>query len=216
VNVGSFSVVGKVCNQGTTWTSPSTPTTGATSVPDPFQLEYTAGTLSTPPKGTTQSISTVGGTTTLNPGYYPSGLNFNGGGYTVTLNSGVYYMGGNVMTGTQTIQGTGVTIYMASGQFNTNSNTIVNLTAPTTGPTSGLVVWQASSDTSQMILDAGSNSTWGGGIWAPGAQLVFNGSSAASANGTIAASSVMLESSLQLGCSGGGTPNGATSISLAE
>jgi len=107
---------------------------------------------------------------------------------------------------------------MANGQMNVNSSAYVDLVAPTTGPTAGLVIWQPTSNTSQIILDAGSNSIWGGGVWAPGAQLVFNGSSAASANGTIAVSSVMLESSLQLGCSGGGggAANGAATISLAE
>jgi Flp pilus assembly protein TadG len=230
VDVSSFNVVGKVCNQGTTWTSPSTPTTGATSVPDPYQAEYDAGTLSTPPKGTTSSsasLSSQGGSsnsaspTQLQPGYYPSGFTFQSSGGTNYFNlaSGVYYMGGNVMVDAgASVSGTGVTIYMANGQMNVNSSAYVDLVAPTTGPTAGLVIWQPTSNTSQIILDAGSNSIWGGGVWAPGAQLVFNGSSAASANGTIAVSSVMLESSLQLGCSGGGggAANGAATVALAE
>lgn len=236
VNVSSFNIVGKYCNNGASLNP--VPTTGASAVADPFAAEIAAGTLSTPPKGDTQYqlppnqsqyLSTVSGTTTLKPGYYPQGLNFNGSGYTVTLNPGVYYMDGNVMMGGVTINGSGVTIYMASGQLNMNSAATVNLTAPTSGPTAGLAIWQAASDNYQMNLDSAVNSSWGGAIYLPGAQLTLNSGSNVITYGMLVAQSLTVDSNsgILLSCasmpggicpggSGGGTANGATNVSLAE
>jgi len=197
-------------------------------MPDPFQAEITAGTLSIPtqPAVSSTCCNPVGGTTTLQPGYYSSGLNFNGSGYTVTLSPGIYYFGGGVNVGGVTINGTGVTIYMASGQFNMNSASTINLTAPSTGPTAGLVIWQPASNTSQMNLDSGSSSNWKGGVYLPGAQLTLNGSSNAAGYGMIVANSVMMNSSITLNCSlmpggvcpggGSGAGNGSATIALAE
>jgi Flp pilus assembly protein TadG len=227
VTVSYFDVVGKVQNSGATIT-PS-PTTGVTAVADPFLAEINNGTLSTPAEGTTQAVSTVGGTTTLQPGYYPNGINFNGSGYTVTLDPGVYYMGGSLNIGDITVTGTGVTLYMANGTLQPNSSATVNLTAPTTGPTAGLVVWQPASNTSGMDLDTGSNLSFGGGIYLPGATLTLNSGSGVSAMGMIVAQSLILDSgaSITLSCSSmpggvcpgggsGGKANGSTSIVLAE
>jgi Flp pilus assembly protein TadG len=224
VNVGSYNVHGAVTNNGGTYTP--APTTGAPAVSDPFAAEISAGTLSTPPQGATQSVSTVSGTTTLSPGYYPNGINFNGSGYTVTLDPGVYFMGGGINVGGVTLNGTGVTIYMASGQLNMNSASNINLTAPATGDTAGLVIWQPASNTSQMNLDSASSSSWAGGIYLPSAQLTLNGGSTATAYGSVVAQSVMVNSAISLSCSSmpggtcpggsGGSGNGSTSTALAE
>lgn len=223
VHTGSYTVHGTVTNNGGSYLP--TPTTNAPTQPDTFQAEITAGTLSTPSKGTTQSSNPIGGTTTLNPGYYQNGLNFNGSGYTVTLNPGVYYFDGGINVGSVTLNGTGVTIYMNNGQINMNSASTINLTAPSSGPTAGLVIWQPASNTSQMNLDSGSNSSWGGGVYLPGAQLTLNGDSTASGFGMIVANSVMLNSKISLSCTympggtcpgGGGSSSGSASIALAE
>ena len=230
VNVGSYNVHGNVCDNGGSYTP--TPTTGASTVADPFAAEITAGTLSTPSKGTTQSRSTVDQpnpiTTpvSLSPGYYQNGINFNGSGYTVNLSPGVYYMGGNVAIGAVTLNGTGgVTIYMASGQLNMNSAATVNLTAPSSGPTAGLVIWQPVSNTSDMNLDSATNSSWAGGIYLPGAQLTLNGGSSSIAYGMVVVKSLMADSAIVLSCSsmpGGVCPgsgsggSGSASVALAE
>jgi Flp pilus assembly protein TadG len=225
VNVGSYTVHGTVTDNGGSYTP--APTINSPTKPDPFAAEITAGTLSTPTQPATSSTccNPVSGTTTLQPGYYSSGLNFNGSGYTVTLNSGVYYFGGGLNLGGVTINGTGVTIYMASGQINMNAASTINLTAPSTGPTAGLVIWQPASNTSQMNLDSGSNSTWKGGVYLPGAQLTLNGDSTVSGFGMIVAQSVMLNSAITLSCTlmpggdcpgGGSTGGGSASIALAE
>jgi Flp pilus assembly protein TadG len=211
VNVGSYTVNGTVTNNGAT-TNPA-PTSGST-VADPY------ASLTAPSKGTTQSSGnlSISGTKELSAGYYSGGLNFNGGTYTVTLDPGVYYMDGNVMVGTGvTLSGTGVTIYMASGQLNVNSGAIVNLTAPSSGSTAGLVIWQAKSDTNEMILDAGSNSSWGGSVYVPGGQLTLNSNSGASSYGMIVAKSAMVNATISLsGGSSGGSHNGSLTIALAE
>ena len=223
VNVGSYTVHGTVTNNGGSYTP--APTTTAPTKPDPFAAEITAGTLSTPPKGTAQSCNPISGATTLNPGYYQNGLNFNSSGYTVTLNPGVYYFDGGINVGGVTLNGTGVTIYLANGQLNMNSASTINLTAPASGPTAGLVIWQPASNGSQMNLDSGSNSNWGGGVYLPGAQLTLNGDSTVSGFGMIVAQSVMLNSAIILSCSsmpggvcpgGGGSGNGSATIALAE
>jgi len=229
VTVSYFDVVGKVQNSGATIT-PS-PTTGATSVADPFQTEINNGTLSTPAEGTTQSVSEV--TTNgaeLSPGYYPNGLTFNCSGCSITLDPGVYYISGNVIFDANcTVSGTGgVTLYLANGQMNMNSVSTLDLTAPSSGSTAGLVIWEPASNTNELNLDTGSSSTLKGAIYLPNAELQMN-SSSVSTFGMIVAQSLMLDSgaSITLNCalmpsgvcpggSGGGKANGSTSIVLAE
>jgi len=229
VNVGSYDVHGNVCDNGGSYTP--TPTTGATTVADPFAAEVTAGTLSVPTTTgmTTYTPSPIGSNTTLSAGYYPSGITFNGGTYTVTLNPGVYYMGGAVVIdGSVTLTGTGVTIYLASGSSLTmNSAATVNLSAPTSGNQAGMLIWQASSNTNAMILDSGSSASWGGAIYIPGtgAQLTLNGGSTAAAFGMVVVNDLMMDSALTLSCSlmpggvcpgGSGSSSGSATVALAE
>ena len=226
VNVGTYTVHGTVTNNGGSYT-PS-PTTGAPIQSDPFAAEITAGTLSTPTKPSTSSTccNPVSGATTLQPGYYSSGLNFNGSGYTVTMNPGIYYFDGGINVGGVTINGTGVTIYMNSGQLNMNSASTINLTAPSSGATKGLVIWQPASNTSQMNLDSASSSSWKGGVYLPGAQLTLNGDSTVAGFGMIVAQSAMMNSAISLSCSSmpggvcpggsGSSGGGSSTIALAE
>lgn len=227
VNVGFFNIKGNYCNNGPPLTT--VPTTGASAVPDPFLAEITAGTLTVPTRPSSNSstcCNPVGGAITLQPGYYPGGLNFNSGTYTVTLQPGVYYMDGGVnVAGGVTINGSNVTIYMASGQLNMNGASTVSLTAPTTGSTAGLVIWQAASNNSEMNLDSATNSIWKGGIYLPSAQLTLNGGSYVTAYGMVDVQSAMVNSALSLSCSsmpggvcpgGGGNGNGSTTTALAE
>jgi hypothetical protein len=226
VSVGSYNVTGNVCDNGGTYTP--APTTSAATKPDPFAAEITAGSLTTPTTSgmTTQYASNVSfsspSTVNLNPGIYNGGININSGVTTVNLAPGVYYMNGafNVNTGV-TINGTGVTIYMANGALTMNSAATVNLTAPATGSTAGVAIWQAAGDTSAMILDSASSSNWGGGLYVPGAQLTLNGGSSSTAYGLVVAQSIMVDSAISLSCSTmpGGTCSGSSSggsIALAE
>jgi len=226
VDVGSYNVHGNVCDNGGSYTP--TPTLGASSVPDPFAAEITAHTLTVPTTTglTTYYPSPISTNTTLSPGYYPSGFNTNSGTYTITLNPGLYYMGSNVVIGgNATINGTGVTIYMASGSLTMNTATHVNLTAPSSGTTAGMLIWEASTDSSAMILDSASDASWGGAIYVPDAQLTLNGGSTAVAYGMVVVQSVMVDSAISLSCTsmpGGvcpgssGSSDGSATVALAE
>jgi len=155
----------------------------------------------------------------LKPGSYGS-LNFNGSGYTVTLDSGLYYFTGSVNIGGVTLSGSGVTIYMASGSLTMNSAATVSLSAPTSALSncsscSGMLIWQASNNSSQMLLDSGSSASWGGAIYVPDAQLTLNGGSTAAAYGKVVAQSCILESALSLG-NGSTSSNGSSAVALAE
>jgi PKD repeat protein len=226
VKVGTYTVHGTVTNNGGSYTP--TPTTGAAVVPDPIAAEITAGTLTTPTKPATASSTCCGpvnGKTTLQPGYYSSGLNFNGSNYIVTLAPGVYYFDGNMIVGGVNLTGSGVTIYFDNGSLTMNSASTMTLSAPTTGPTAGMLIWQATTDSNSMILDSSSSSSWKGAIYLPGAQLTLNGGSTAVAYGMVEAQSLMLNSAISLSCSlmpggvcpgGSGAGNGSTTIALAE
>ena len=196
------------------------PTTGTPIVPDP----YASLSLPTQP-GTslTASDTTISGTTNLKPGYYPNGVNFNGGSYTVTLDPGVYYFAGGFNVNTNvTISGTGgVTIFLPSGaSVNMNSAANMQLVAPTAAQAvadgcascAGMVFWDEGGN---LTLDSASNSSWGGTVYLPNGSLTWNSSSNAGAYGSIFANSIMMNATVTLSCPGG-TPNGSPSISLAE
>ncbi len=84
----------------------------------------------------------------LTPGVYCGGLTLNGGGAN-TMAAGVYFINGGVLQvgNGASLSGTGVTIVLtgSGGNYATvaiNGGSPVNLTAPTTGPTAGLVFFQ--------------------------------------------------------------------------
>ena len=120
----------------------------------------------------------VAGTTSLSAGTYCGGINFNSGSgaYTVTFGAGTYVFTGDVNVDTAvTLNGTGgVTLYFASGSLTMNSASTVDLVAPTSGSYAGILIWQASTDSSAMIIDSNSSSTLQGAIYLPDAQLTLN------------------------------------------
>lgn len=156
-------------------TASPTPTTSATAVSDPLAYlqsdEPTTG-------GCTQTNLVVAGTTSLSAGTYCGGINFNSGSgaYTVTFGAGTYVFTGDVNVDTAvTLNGTGgVTLYFASGSLTMNSASTVDLVAPTSGSYAGILIWQASTDSSAMIIDSNSSSTLQGAIYLPDAQLTLN------------------------------------------
>jgi hypothetical protein len=187
--VGSYTVHGTVTDNGGSYTP--APTTGTAAVPDPIAAEITAGTITTPTQPATSStccsIQLVA-PQRCQPGYYSSGINFNGSGYTVTLNPGVYYMGGEHggRRGERSMELERDHLYGKWVSSTMNSASTMNLSAPSTGSTAGMVIWQpASNDSSPMNLDSSSSSSWGGAVYVPGAQLTLNGGSTAVGYGMI-------------------------------
>ena len=233
VGAGNYTVQGAVTNNGAT-VSPA-PTTGPV-VTDP----YAGLTAPTQPANTSSSCcSPVGGTTTLQPGYYSSGLNFNGSGYTVTLAPGLYYFASGITLGQVNYTGNGVIIYIAGGQFNMNSAAQMTLTAPTaaqiaanpsaysgcTASCANMLIWQSATNSNAMILDSGSSVELGGAIYVPDAQVTLNGGATAAAYGMVVVQSLMMDSTLTLSCTsmpggvcpgGGSGGSGSKTVALAE
>jgi len=214
-------------NCGSCTTINPMPTTGSANVPDPFASLVAPSQPGTSPTNT----STIGGTTTLQPGYYTSGINFNSGPYTVTLQPGLYYLSGGMNVNSNvTIQGSGVTLFFPSGSsVNINSTADLQLTAPSAAlgncaSCAGMLMWMPSGN---LTLDSESSTGFGGAVYVPNGSLTLNSGSNVVAYGMIYAQSIMLNSAITLSCSsmpggvcpggtGGGTASGSTTIALAE
>ena len=136
---------------------------------------------------------TTSGTMTLQPGTYSSitiGKNS-----TVTLSPGIYYIngsGGVSFNGSATVTGSGVMFYFtgtasinATGGGNQVSN--IQLSAPTSGPYAGILMYQDPADTnvggnpnSGPTLGGDNNSFFNGILYFPKDQLTFFGNAGSS------------------------------------
>jgi hypothetical protein len=112
-------------------------------------------------------------TGTLDPGVYCGPLNLNSSN--VTFNPGLYVMTNGINANSSTMTGTGVTFYIASGALNVNSATL-NLTAPATGNTIGMLFFAPTSNATAANLNSSGGSTIAGGIYFPNATFNSNSS----------------------------------------
>lgn len=156
-----------------------TPTTNQPATADPFinvqtptdmnRCDYTGITagqsITVPTDGTVEvcgSISLNGsGTTTLPPALY-------------------YLKNGSLDWRNGTVSGTGVTIYLAGptlSGISINGNMTVNLSAPTSGPYDGLVIYQNRNLASppSHTFNGGSNMLFQGTIYLPGSYVSYSG-----------------------------------------
>jgi Flp pilus assembly protein TadG len=130
---------------------------------------------------------------TVDPGVYCNGIQVNSGA-TLTLNPGIYYInqGDLKVNGGATVNGTGVTlVFTSSNGHNYASATIngganVNLSAPTSGPTAGIVLFGDRNMTvdTPFKLNGGSTELFEGAIYLPKGDVSFAGG-AASTNGCL-------------------------------
>ena len=198
--------------------------TGQSPTPDPY-----AGVSFPAFFGCDQHNLRVNSSVTLSPGVYCGGMSVTAGAV-VTLNPGIYYMdqGSLSVVGNATINGTGVTIVFTSGHNNNwatasiGSNAIINLTAPTTGPTAGIVLF---GDRNMPVgtafkLTGGATQNFGGAVYLPKAALNYAGGSSGS-NGCTQIIADTLNwsggSSLALNCSTYATkPIGTLTAALVE
>jgi hypothetical protein len=161
-----------------------------------------SGQVANPYSGTTMpttgSAGSCNASNVCSPGAYTD-LQLRGGG-TYTLQSGIYILqssGGNnpafeVGPGTATtVNGTNVTLVFTGGYPNANkpmmaidSNSTVNLTAPTTGTTAGFVIMGDPAMPIGTIFDTSSNpnSTFSGTIYLPNANLKWGGNPVTAGN----------------------------------
>lgn len=116
---------------------------------------------------------------TLSPGTVNG--NFPPSGVTV-LNSGVYCVNGNFrLNGNDTLTGNEVVIVMQSGDVQWNGNGILNLSAPTSGPFKGLLLYFPMSNSSEIRINGTNDQVLTGTILAPASPIVLLGTAGTNA-----------------------------------
>ena len=153
-------------------------TTGRSPISDPYsKVNFPSF------SGCTENNLTVKDNVTLNPGVYCGGIRVNAGA-SVSLNPGVYYMdqGDLWVNSNASISGTNVTIVFTSStgkNFATariNGSASVSLTAPTSGPTAGIVLFGDRRITDEEFrFEGGSSQTFGGAVYLPTAAVQYSG-----------------------------------------
>lgn len=109
----------------------------------------------------------------LTPGCY-NNLNLHGAN--VTMSPGLYVFEGSANFNGASIAGTGVTIYMPAGaSVNFNKVSSLQLSPPTTGTYANVTYYQVATNTNDINFN-GSNTNISGLVYAPSAQMNWNGS----------------------------------------
>lgn len=175
--IASGSITGSYTNDCTATGTCDQQFTAVPQIPDPLAGTYGSD-LSVP----TTTIAQPSGTSLSPPpsGEAYSSLSFASGTY--TLGPGVYYVSGQVTFNSNSIvNGTGVTIVMGSnGGLTMNGTVTVNLTAPATGSTAGMLF--GSNGAISMSLNGDSSATLGGAIYLPNGSVNLVGNTSPSSN----------------------------------
>ncbi len=223
VSAESVNVVGGITGQSAISTTEGI-TTGQPPIQDPYaDAQFPSF------SGCNQTNFTAKITITINPGVYCGGMSLNAGA-NVTLSPGIYYLnqGSLSVNGGATLTGNGVTlVFTSSNGHNYASATIngganVNLTAPTSGPTAGIVIFgdRLMTVDTAFKLNGGSSEVFRGAIYVPAGAVTFAGG-AASNNGCtqLVANTITFvgNSNFAVNCDGAGTkPIGSALAQLVE
>lgn len=179
--------------------------------------------------GCTENNFKAKDSTTINPGVYCGGISINSGAE-LTLNPGIYYLDGGDLSvnGGANLIGTGVTLVFTAqsrpsfANAAINGNAKVNLTAPKSGPTAGIVMFgdRAMLTGTDFRLNGGSTQYLGGAIYLPKAAINYSGNAATSTSCTqIIGSTVTFtgNSAVAINCSSHQTkPFSAWTVRLAS
>ena len=156
------------CNNGNV--SPFPPGSFSPAYLDPLRF------MADPTGATTGSCS--GGV--CQPGVYASQLTLNS---SATLQPGIYILNnGMSVAGNATVTGTGVMLFVRSGNLSFSGGSSVNLAPPASGQYKNILIFQSRSDTSAMTLSGGtslSTSQFGGVVYAPASSGVTLGTGGA-------------------------------------
>lgn len=149
---------GAAVGSGATLTECRSPILNAPPVGDPY-----AGIPQPTPQG--GCLNSAG--SSLSPGRYCSGLRLGG---SVTLQPGVYHVSGGDfrINANADVRGSGVTIVLhGSSGLNFNGNATVNLSAPATGATAGILVFGDRSGGGSSTLNGTAASNLTGAVYLP-------------------------------------------------
>jgi len=167
--------------------NPNPPSTAVAQMGDPL------ANLQAPsvPAGCDFNNFQANGNTTLNPGTYCGGIAIHNSN--ATMNPGLYILKGGGLT-TQSanshLTGTGVTIFNtydathSYGPLSINANSTVNLTAPTSGTDSAILIMEDRRITAGTYTDSfggGSSQSYTGIIYAPKSNTTYYGNASNSA-----------------------------------
>lgn len=149
---------------------------GVPQLPDPFASKY-GNQLAVP----LATVAQPTGTTLTPPPAGESYQSLSFGSGTYTLDPGVYYVSGSIsFNSNSVVNGSGVTIILGPQASMTVNGTIsVNLTAPSTGSTAGLVFGGTTTNTISFTGNA--SATLGGGVYFPHATVRLNGNTSPAA-----------------------------------
>jgi len=217
----SINVVGGISGQAGITTTQGI-YTGMSPAVDPY-----ANVANPTPTGTVVNNCCSHGTATLDPGIYSNGMKLVSGA-NITLNPGVYYLEGDLdMSGGATLSGTGVTLVFTSNGSSYASATInggasLNLTAPTTGATAGIVIFgdRNMPQGTSFKFNGGSSQNFTGAIYVPKGSVTYAGGANSSTGCTqLVADTITFtgNSNFAINCAGTGTkPLGQSVVSLVE
>jgi Putative Flp pilus-assembly TadE/G-like len=223
VSAESVNVVGGISGQSSITTTDGV-ATGQPAIQDPY-----AGVQLPSFSGCKENSYSTHTTVTLDPGVYCGGLSLNAGA-NVTLNPGIYYLdrGSLTVNGGATLTGNGVTLVFTSSNGHNyadatiNGGAVVNLTAPTTGPTAGIVIFgdRLMTANTAFKLNGGSSEVFRGAIYVPAGAVTFAGGAAAT-NGCLQliANTITFvgNSNFAVNCANSGTkPIGSALAQLVE
>lgn len=225
VNANMVSVVGTVSGS-TGITATNGIRTGVRAMSDPYASFSPPAMPSCDNKNYT--VNSNGKTTSLDPGCYAGNITINAGA-SLNLSPGVYYLNGSNLSvaGNATLTGTGVTLVFTGsgsnwGTASIGSNANINLTAPTSGSTQGIVMYgdRNMATGTAFSLTGGSTQTFTGALYLPKAALSYSGGDGTTTSCTkIIADTVTFtgNSNVQVNCAGLGTASiGTSTAQLVE
>jgi hypothetical protein len=230
VSAASIDLAGGYVFAGSGSLMPNPPTTNVAPTPDPL-----AGLLSPPanvsapcgtfPYGSSTAVNPGSGTTILYPGVYCGGIGVRSGAE-LQLQPGIYVVRGGTLGGGAnmvvqnngtTLTGHGVMFYLTctSGPcsptgtekhaLNFQSGAVINLSAPTSGPYSGILFYQdpnlkGTSDADANYFHSGASSSYDGVFYFPTQWLRFGSGSATQADWRVVliAANIYVQSAAQL------------------
>ena len=92
------------------------------------------------------------------------------------LQSGIYCINGDVrVEGGHTLIGNNVVLYVEHGSVNFSGGATIQLSAPTTGPFKGLLLYLPIDNHKKVVLNGNSKSMFAGTILAPGSLIRITG-----------------------------------------